>query len=172
MDKKHVILRDSNGFNVSNGRTSHQGVEYELLWQALPSLALGAGGTWARHRYEFSSAIEGGETIVDGNDVDTAPRQVHAAWLRWAPGERLSTEAEWMHVGEYWLDAANEHRYDGHDLFNLRGRWQIDSRWSMALRLVNALDRDFADRADFAFGSYRYFPGRGRALFAELAWRR
>jgi hypothetical protein len=27
-----------------------------------------------------------------------------------------------------------------------------------------------ADRADYAFGSYRYFPGRDRAAFAEFAW--
>ena len=107
MDKRDVILRDANGFNVSNGRTSHQGVEYELLWQATPSFALGAAGTWARHRYEFSSAIEGGETIVDGNDVDTAPRQVHTATLRWNNGNALVAEAEWLHVGKYWLDAAN-----------------------------------------------------------------
>ena len=172
MDKRHVILRDANGFNVSNGRTSHQGVEYELLWQAGPTLALTAAGTFARHRYEFSSAIEGGETIADGDDVDTAPRQVHAATLRWEPGERLSAEAEWLFVGDYWLDAANDHRYAGHDLLNLRARWVFTPGWSLALRLNNALDRDYADRADFAFGTYRYFPGRDRTLFAELSWRR
>ena len=125
MDKRNVILRDANGFNVDNGRTSHQGVEYELVWQAMPALALSVAGTFARHRYEFSSAIEGGETIVDGDDVDTAPRQVHAACLRWEPDDRLSAEAEWLYVGDYWLDAANAHRYAGHELLNLRGRWSF-----------------------------------------------
>jgi hypothetical protein len=72
-------------------------------------------------------------------------------------------------VGEYWLDAANAHRYPGHELLNLRGRWQ-GAALGVTLRLNNALDRDYADRADFAFGNYRYFPGRGRALFAEVAW--
>jgi hypothetical protein len=41
----------------------------------------------------------------------------------------------------------------------------------LSLRVTNALDVRFADRADFAFGTYRYFPGRPRAIFAELAWR-
>jgi len=172
MDKRNVILRDANGFNVDNGRTSHQGVEYELVWQAMPALALSVAGTFARHRYEFSSAIEGGETIVDGDDVDTAPRQVHAASLRWEPDDRLSAEAEWLYVGDYWLDAANAHRYAGHELLNLRGGWSFAPGWNLALRLNNALDRDYADRADFAFGSYRYFPGRDRTLFAELSWQR
>ena len=172
MDKRNVILRDASGFNVDNGRTSHQGVEYELVWQALPALALSVAGTFARHRYEFSSAIEGGETIVDGNDVDTAPRQIHAASLRWEPGERLAAELEWLYVDDYWLDAANAHRYDGHELLNLRGSWSFTPQWSLALRLNNLLDRDYADRADFAFGNYRYFPGRDRSFFAEVSWQR
>ena len=38
------------------------------------------------------------------------------------------------------------------------------------VRVDNALDRAYADRADYAFGNYRYFPGRPRAVFAEIAW--
>ena len=40
----------------------------------------------------------------------------------------------------------------------------------MILRLNNVTDRDIADRADYAFGDYRYFPGRGRELFAEVRY--
>jgi len=172
MRKRDVILRESNGFNVGDGETSHRGLEYELRWRPLDALELGAAGTFARHRYEFSRAVEGGELIADGNDVDTAPRQLHRAGLRWDAADRLALEAEWLVVGEYWLDAANAHRYPGHELLNLRGRWRLAPQWAVTLRLANALDRDYADRADFAFGNYRYFPGRGRALFAEVAWAR
>jgi outer membrane receptor protein involved in Fe transport len=170
MDKGNVILRESNGFNVSNGRTSHRGVEYDLQWEVADSLTLAGGGTYARHRYEFSRAIEGGETITRGNDIDTAPRELQRVALQWRPLEAVDTEAEWLHVGDYWLDAANAHRYPGHELLNLRARWTFAPRWTATLRLNNALDRAYADRADFAFGTYRYFPGRGRALFAELGW--
>jgi iron complex outermembrane receptor protein len=172
MRKDEVILRESNGFNVSNGRTSHEGAEYDLRWQPLDDWQLVASGTYARHRYEFSRAVEGGESIRKGNDVDTAPRQLHRAAIGWTPGERTQIEAEWLVVGEYYLDAANAHRYPGHGLLNVRGRWQASSGWWIALRLTNALDRAYADRADFAFGDYRYFPGRGRALFAEVGWSR
>ncbi len=34
----------------------------------------------------------------------------------------------------------------------------------------NVTDERYADRADFAFGDYRYFPGRDRELFFEIAW--
>ncbi len=170
MHKDNVILRDSSGFNVSNGRTSHEGVEYSLTWQALDSLAATIAGTHARHRYEFSRAIEGGETITAGNDIDTAPRDVLRAALNHAPLPGVTTEAEWLVVGDYYLDAANAHRYTGHELLNLRARWEFLSRWSLAVRVNNALDRAYADRADFAFGNYRYFPGRPRSVFAEVSW--
>jgi outer membrane receptor protein involved in Fe transport len=170
LDKRDVILRDSAGFNVDGGRTSHRGLELELDWQALPTLGLAAAGTWARHRYEFDRAIEGGERIAAGNDVDTAPRHLYTLRAGWTPTPHWRAEAEWLHVGEYWLEAGNTRRYGGHDLLNLRGAWQPAPRWLLSLRLVNALDRAYADRADFAFGNYRYFPGRGRTLFASLDW--
>jgi len=170
MDKKDVILRDADGYNVSNGQTSHQGVEYELWWSPFDVLQFGAAGTFARHRYEFSRSGDGGETIVDGNDVDTAPRQLHNFWLRWQPVSSVSTEAEWLVVGKYFVDAANLHDYPGHELLNLRAQWAVTPTWSLSARLMNALDRAYADRADFAFGNYRYFPGRGRALFVEVGW--
>jgi len=172
MVKRNVILRDSAGNNVSDGRTSHRGIEYQLNWRPGDDLVLSAAGTFARHRYEFTRAVEGGERIVRGNDVDTAPRDVHRTSVGWQPAAPLSLEAEWLMVGEYWLDAANAHRYPGHELLNLRARWSVAPEWAVSVRLINALDRDYADRADYAFGTYRYFPGRGRALFAEVAWRR
>jgi outer membrane receptor protein involved in Fe transport len=172
MRKRNVILRETNGFNVADGRTSHRGLEYELRWRPLDGVDVTAAGTFARHRYEFTRNVEGGERIEDGNDVDTAPRNLHRVAIAWRPSAPWAFETEWLTVGEYWADAANSHRYPGHELLNLRGRWQPNREWALTLRLNNALDRDYADRADFAFGTYRYFPGRGRAVFAEIAWQR
>ncbi|HEX9208383.1 MAG TPA: TonB-dependent receptor [Steroidobacteraceae bacterium] len=170
MRKRNVILRDSNGYNVSNGRTTHRGIEYQVTWQPLEQLAARIGGTYARHRYDFSRSIEGGETIRDGNDVDTAPRELLRAALEYAPSPTLSSEVEWLVVGDYYLDASNAHRYDGHELLNLRAQWGFAARWSATVRVNNALDTAYADRADYAFGSYRYFPGRPRSVFLELTW--
>ncbi|HET7204343.1 MAG TPA: TonB-dependent receptor [Steroidobacteraceae bacterium] len=171
MRKEDVILRDSNGFYVSEGRTSHEGVEYRVFWQPLAWLAATLGGTYARHRYEFSKSIEGGETITRGNDVDTAPREVLRGALEFRPLETLAAEAEWLVVGDYYVDASNQHRYSGHEVLNLRAAWDFAPRWTATLRLNNALDRRYADRADYAFGDYRYFPGRPRAVFAEVGWK-
>ena len=169
MEKDNVIFRDANAFNVSDGRTDHEGVEYELAWSALDVLTLSAAGTFAKHTYDFD-AVEGSEAIVAGRDVDTAPRHVHSARIDWrfVPGGHA--ELEWQSIGSYWVDAANAHEYGGHDLLNLRVGYRLSENWNATLRVNNLTDRAYADRADFAFGNYRYFPGRGRTAFVEVRY--
>jgi outer membrane receptor protein involved in Fe transport len=171
MDKENVILRDSSGFNVSGGRTRHQGVEYEGDWAFAGDWLLSAAGTYARHEYRFTAVVDQGEQITSGNDIDTAPRNIHSLRLR-RSSAWLDAELEWLWVGAYWANAANTARYGGHDVGNLRLTATPAKSWSLTLRVTNLLDTAYADRADFAFGDYRYFPGRGRAYFAEIGWRR
>jgi outer membrane receptor protein involved in Fe transport len=178
MKKTDVILRESNGFNVGNGATRHRGLEYTLV--AAPMLGrldprLTISGTVARHEYAFSRAIEGGEAIADGNDIDTAPRNVHSVTLSLPfasyKGDRSKgweASVAWNHVGAYFLDAANTARYPGHDVATMRLRWTGLDRLAVVLSVDNVFDTDFADRADFAFGNFRYFPGRGRAAFLSV----
>jgi outer membrane receptor protein involved in Fe transport len=169
MDKEDVILRDSAGFNVSGGRTSHVGVEYQVDWSFADAWTLSAAGTHARHEYRFTAAVEQGEQITSGNDMDTAPRDIHALRLSY-DGDWLEGELEWLWVGRYFANAGNTASYGGHDLGNLRLDVQPVQNWSVGLRVMNLLDTAYADRADFAFGDYRYFPGRGRAYFVEVGW--
>ena len=171
MKKDNVIFRDSNGFNVSDGKTDHEGIEYEFNWLPLDTLSLSAGGTYAKHTYAFDRAVDGGETIVSGRDVDTAPRHVNTARLAWQFLPVANAELEWQSVGRYFVDASNANEYPGHDLLNLRVGWKVRDNWSTTLRLNNITDRAYADRADFAFGNYRYFPGRGRSVFVEVKYR-
>ena len=161
MKKDNVIFRDSNGFNVSDGKTDHEGVEYEFGWVPLETLSLALAGTYAKHTYAFNRAVDGGETIVSGRDVDTAPRHLNTARVAWQFLPVANAELEWQSVGRYFVDAGNANEYPGHDLLNLRVGWNLRDNWSTTLRLNNVTDRAYADRADFAFGNYRYFPGAG-----------
>jgi iron complex outermembrane recepter protein len=170
MKKDNVIFRDSNGFNVSDGQTDHEGIEYEFNWMPIEPLTLALAGTYARHTYAFNRVVEQGETIVSGRDIDTAPRHVNTARLNWRFLQAADAELEWVSVGRYFVDAANANEYPGHDLLNLRVGWNAPGNWSTTLRLNNVTDRAYADRADFAFGNYRYFPGRGRTLFVEVRY--
>ena len=56
----------------------------------------------------------------------------------------------------------------GHRLLNWRGAWDVTPWVRLFARLLNLLDVAYADRADFAFGSYRYFPGMPRQLYAGV----
>jgi len=170
LDKDNVILRDANAFNVSDGRTTHRGVEYEVGWSPVTQLRASAAGTYARHRYDFDRSAEQGEQISAGNDVDTAPRHVHSVRLEWRTSSQWRAEAEWLRVGSYFVDASNQNRYDGHELLNVGASWQFLPAWHASLRVNNVLDRAYADRADFAFGNYRYFPGRDRTAFLEIGY--
>ena len=177
MRKRNVILRESNGFNVGNGETSHRGLEYEITsrYFILPlreDILLTFTGTVARHEYGFSRAVEGGETIIKGNDIDTAPRNVHSIGVVYPGSTSFQVGVNWNYVGSYFLDAANTARYPGHDNLNLRVSWRTPWAFSLGLRVDNLLDTAYADRADFAFGNYRYFPARGRAAFLSVDYSR
>ena len=77
-----------------------------------------------------------------------------------------------MSLGRYYLDAENLYDYPGHDLANLRVGYAVTNSWSLVARVTNLADVSYADRADFAFGNYRYFPGRGRQLFLQVHYAR
>jgi iron complex outermembrane receptor protein len=171
MDKDDVILRDSLGFNISGGSTRHRGVEYSFDWDIGRGFSLGGSGTWALHTYDFAGGIEQGEQVTRGDDVDTAPRELYSLRLGYA-ASRVVAGLEWQHVGPYWANAANTAGYPGHDLLNLRLAFEVIGDLSIAARVTNLADTAYADRADYAFGNYRYFPGRGRTAFVELSWRR
>jgi len=170
IEKDNVILRDANAFNVSDGQTSHRGFEYELRLQPLEHVGLSASGSVAWHRYEFNEAIEQGETIRKGNTVDTAPRNMHNVAVSFEPFARTSGEVEVAYMGRYFVDAANANTYPGHTLVNTRLRYELSTSWQAIVRVTNLFGREYADRADYAFGNYRYFPGRPRSWFLEIAY--
>ncbi|MFU8830851.1 MAG: TonB-dependent receptor [Wenzhouxiangella sp.] len=165
--KDNFIFRDAEGFNVSDGKTGHHGIELALSHNIRPGLTAAARGTYAVHSYRFDRDL-GGETIVSGRDISSAPRQLYSADLSWRPGQRWQAQLAFESTGAYWLDAANTRQYSGHRLWHGYLEHEFVNGWQAGLRVRNILDRRYAERADFAFGNYRYFPGPGRSLFLNL----
>jgi outer membrane receptor protein involved in Fe transport len=173
MDKENAAFRNADGFTVPFARTRHRGVE--LSADVPVSEHFGASGwiSYARHTYAFSdSSTRAGEAIRSGDDVDTAPRWLWNARGVWRPTTKLSSELEWTHMGRYFSNAANTRTYPGHDVFNLRVRAALGPDVDLAMTVRNLTDVKYAERADFAFGVDRYFPGEPRALSVNLALRR
>ena len=166
MQKNNFFFRKSDGFNQTDGQTHHIGIEGQLVTSITNWLSLRASGTYARHTYAFNDSVS---NISDGGDVDSAPRTLGTLALIAKPTDRIESQLEWRHVGKYFTDAANTQSYDGHDIFVLRGRFQISSALSIFTRVDNVLDTAYADRADYAFGAARYFPGRPRTVFLGLS---
>ena len=102
------------------------------------------------------------------HDVKYAPRTLGSARLKWQADGVTRLEVQYQHVGGYWLDESNQHRYGGHDLVNLYVERDLGHGYGLTLRVINAADVAYAERADYAFGNYRYFPGDGREFFLEL----
>ncbi len=168
MRKENSVLRDAEGFNVSAAASRHVGVEFRADWHLHDQWLLRINGTYARHTYDFDLVAARGEQFVSGRDIDTAPRLLGSVEANFDFNESTSIAAQWVSIGRYYLDAENQHEYPGHSLINIRGTTRFSARGSITVRLKNLLDRQVADRADFAFGNYRYFPARGREVFAEI----
>ena len=167
MRKRDSTFRDTEGFNVSGARTRHRGVEADVdVWLG-PDWYLGANVSYAVHEYDFDAAGRG-ESFVAGNEVSKAPRWLGGFELRYQPAGGWQTGLRVQHVGEYFLDSANQHQYAGHNIVNLRAMFPLGERVTLSIKLNNLLDERYADRADFAGRNYRYLPGRGREAFAEL----
>ena len=170
MKKRDSVYRDADGFNVTGAASQHRGVEVAFDWQMADAWSLALDATYARHTYDFDVVAARGETFVSGRDVDTAPRWLGSLELRFAPSARYETALQLASIGKYYLDAENNFDYPGHTIANLRAGIAFGENIDLILRLNNVTDRDIADRADYAFGNYRYFPGRGRELFAEIRY--
>ncbi|ABS63498.1 TonB-dependent receptor [Parvibaculum lavamentivorans DS-1] len=174
MEKSNFYFRDANGFNVSDGKTDHAGIEAEIAAPLGAGFDIAAAATYARHTYAFDNFISptSTETIRDGDDVDTAPRTLANVRLGYVFNEGAGrAEIEWVHMGAYWMDAANTAKYDGHDIFNIRLDYTLTEHLALFGKVTNVFDTRYADRADFAFGNERYFPGEDRGLILGASLR-
>ena len=164
MKKDNFIFRDTQRQNVDSGETSHQGIELALNYQFNSSISASTSFTYAKHKYENNPGLS--REDVNGKIVDTAPKTLGSSRFKWEPIDALDIELEWVHIGSYFQDPANKNKYEGHDLLHLRVELDIgrgDSR--VFAQVKNLGDKDYAERADFAFGSHRYFVGTPRSVF-------
>jgi iron complex outermembrane receptor protein len=171
MNKDNVIFQDANRRNISGAKTIHYGLDVSLRWQFTESLDLAVDGTVARHEYDNNANLLGVSTDIKGNRVDTAPDVFASVRLGWNATANYRAELEWVHMDNYYLEPENRFDYDGHDLLNLRLQARLSDALSLGLRVTNLADVDYAERADYGFGNYRYFVGEPRSVFANLEYR-
>ena len=166
MRKDNFFFRNANGFNVANGKTDHVGLELSFDAPLGEIVDLSGGFTLANHTYNFTDIVRSpSSSIADGDQVDTAPHTLGYMQMAVTPSARTNLAIKWQHVGGYFTDPGNTTKYTGHDIFTLRGDYEISGAVNVYGRVDNLFNAKYADRADFAFGSERYFPGRSRTIF-------
>lgn len=159
-DKENFFFRDSNGLNVTDGSTRHQGVELAFDWTLSDTVTLQGTTSWSDQIYTFTRTTNSAsESITDGDQIDTAPEWLTDLSLVWAPTDQFEAAISAEYIGEYFTNPANSMDYPGHTVAHLRGSYDVADDLVAFLIVRNLFDETYADRADFAFGSERYFPG-------------
>lgn len=181
-----VTFIDGNTRKVTNaGKTSHRGIELMASWHLSEAWQWSLSGTFTRQKYRdfqylFSCFPPACVPPISetrnfaGFEVGKAPRQFWQSSLSYQPQSigGLWLELEWQHLGRYYTDETNTNTYPGHDLFNLRARYQLGEHWQLALRLMNLTDKTYSSLTSNQVGSsdIDYRPGMPRSIFASLSW--
>ena len=169
MSKDNEIITNSSRENLNGAATDHRGLELALGYSVSDTLSLHAVTNYARHTYEHSQ-ISGGIDIKD-KDVDTAPKLFGNYRMVWQPTQALTAEFEWVNMGEYYTNPENTASYDGHDILNIRAQYQAGENLTYTFAILNALNQEYAERADWtSFNGDRYFPGEPARFFAAVTW--
>ena len=156
--------------SVNAGRTRHTGVEAGVGGPLPGGLRFDAAVSRARHTYVdwvTSSAN------FSGREMESAPRLIANARLGWTTARGSLVQAEWTHIGPYWLEAGNSPvfgKYPGHHLLNLRASQAVSSRFTVFGRVMNTLDRRFADSASVTSNTPVFTPGLPRSFQAGLEY--
>ena len=170
MDKENGIITSSSRINLNGSHTKHRGIEFDLGYDISDTLAVRGVFNLASHTYEndqFSGGIN-----INGSDVDSAPNAFGNIGLQWRPNPAWSTELEVVHMGDYYTNPENTASYDGHDIVNLRTQYKYSDSLSFSLNILNLLDEEYAERADWTtFTGDRYFPGEPARAYFAVHWK-
>lgn len=177
MEKGNVIFKDGNRQNVDNQETVHRGVEAGINAALTDSLLLRGQMTYGKHQYGSNiRLLDGSTSLIKGNIIDTAPRQMHSVILSWLPTNSTQLDIEGIYMGSYYLEPDNRFSYDGHTLTNLRLKQNLPDGWEFAFAILNAFSQDYADRADVTVKTFsdpvvkeRYFIGEPRSWRASVS---
>jgi outer membrane receptor protein involved in Fe transport len=156
---------------VNAGKTQHQGIELALgmpldrVWRIDTALSV------ASHKY-LDWVLSGSTNAnYSGNTMEAAPRTLANTRLTWRPDTRNSAQLEWVYLGSYWLEASNNPlygKYEGHQVFNLRASHALSHHVDIDGRIMNLMNKRYADSASVSSSTPVFTPALPRALYAGV----
>lgn len=159
------------------GRTRHRGIEAGASLGLTDYARLEGSYTYVDHKYlEWVTATG---TDYSGNEIESAPKHIANTRVVLTPFRRGSVALEWQHLGGYYTDPENQHRYGGHDLFNLYFTQPVIRGFDLVGRVNNLANTRYANGASFnpfvaPDQRERFTPGLPRSFFlgAQYRWTR
>lgn len=169
MKKRDYFFTDSSDQNVPDGKTEHTGLEIGMFYPFNEQFDIAASASFAKHEYDFDKA---NASIEDGSYLVTAPRRMGNIRLGWNATQQTRAELEWVHMSDYYLNDANTFKYEGHDVFNLYLKHDVNSKLTVYGRVQNLFNTEYAERADYNANipDYRYFVGQKRYLHVGASY--
>jgi outer membrane receptor protein involved in Fe transport len=158
--------------SVNAGKTQHRGVELGLGARLTERVRVDTALSWTRQRYvDWVTAT----ADLRGKNIEAAPKMLANTRLTWRPINAAMLQLEWVHIGEYWLEASNSPafgKYPGHDLLNVRASYAATKHFELFARVLNLADKRFADSASVSSNAPVFSPGLPRAIYGgvTLTW--
>jgi len=158
-----IVRRENNAgdrYYVNGDETIHKGIELSLASKLSDELTSKIAYSYSKHEFK-------GDKVYGDNGQAQAPSNVANIRLIYSPKQLagLTAMLEWEHVGSSWMDDDNNKRYHGHDVANIKLRYQLNSQLSLHARLINVTDSLYAESATINYGSERYTPGAPRQAY-------
>lgn len=164
------IVQRQNGsgdrYYENGGKTTHKGIELSLSSKLTDELTSKVAYSYSKHEFD-------NDTVYGDNEQAEAPSNVANVRLIYSPKAvaGLTAMLEWEHIGSYWLDDDNTGRYAGHDLGNIKLRYELNDQFNVFARVINITDRTYAESASINYGSERYTPGAPRQAFIGFEYK-
>lgn len=159
---------------VSNaGKTRHRGVEVGVKVALSRQWRFESAYSYVRNRYlqwVTSTGVDFG-----GNEMEAGPRDIANTRLTYMPTAQSAISAEWAHVGWYFTDADNLHRYDGYNVLNLEATTPAVSGLSLVARVANVSNELYSVASSFnpfvpTGQQERFTPGLLRTLYLGIQY--
>jgi iron complex outermembrane receptor protein len=179
-DIVNIINSNSTRESVNAGETTHKGIEISLQggiseslsFQSALSVSEQTYGDFSYTYFCFSCSPKNQVINFDGNTVGKAPKTLGNISLRFEPAYLYGfmAEIEVEHVGAYYVDETNTDEYKGHNLVNLRSRYQLNDTLEVYGRIQNIEDKRYSTYSSLQVGStdVNYRPGAPLSVFAGI----
>ncbi|PXF32420.1 hypothetical protein WH50_04850 [Pokkaliibacter plantistimulans] len=167
IEKRNVIVTDSDGDDAALGKVRSRGAELSLGWQPDQNWNLQASYTLLHTR-----VLEGDQDTSDseeGNEFINSPHQQMVLQAQYRASSDLTLGALWLAQGRRYGSTDNQLVLPGYSRLDLTADYQIDKNTSVVLSVKNALDKQYYVSADSETAVYagdpRYISARLKYVF-------